>query len=326
MRLLITAVVGGAPYDVAADAEDDATVGDLAAALGRAFPGSAGTPAGPPVLRVVSDGPPPAGPPPSLFVGHAGVPASEKLATSALRHGVRGRCRCARAGPAGRARWAVRGPGHERGGCRPGDPAGPRPLHGGDGSRVRRRRGRPRAAGAVRTARRLRRRLRAGRAGAGAGRRHPARPDAQPPPGGADRPGHPHPRAHPQGPGARRVRPLRRHPDRRPRRRRAGAAPGAHPRRGRHGLGAGPDPGRGNRPARPRAHRCPRCLHVGQPNGRDAGLQPAASAAAAVTAHQLHPAQRAEEARQGAGAAADDHRADRHGRRRCSPTPGTRSR
>ena len=178
---------------------------------------------------------------------------------------------------------------------------------------MRRRRGRPRAPGAVRTARRLRRRLRAGRAGAGAGRRHPARSDAQPPPGGADRPGHPHPRAHPQGPGARRVRPLRRHPDRRPRRRRAGAAPGTHPRRGRHGLGAGPDPGRRNRPARPRAHRCPRCLHVGQPNGCDAGLQPAASAAAAVTAHQLHPAQRTEEARQGAGAAADDHRADRHG-------------
>ena len=87
MRLLITAVVGGAPYDVAADAEDDATVGDLASALGRAFPGSAGTPDGPPVLRVVSDGPQPAGAPPSLFVGHAGLPASEKLATSALRHG-----------------------------------------------------------------------------------------------------------------------------------------------------------------------------------------------------------------------------------------------
>jgi S-DNA-T family DNA segregation ATPase FtsK/SpoIIIE len=88
VRLLITAVVGGAPHDLAADVEDDATVGDLAAALGTAFPGTAAAPDGSPVLRVVGDAAPAGSPAPSLYVGRSCLPPSEKLATSLLRHSV----------------------------------------------------------------------------------------------------------------------------------------------------------------------------------------------------------------------------------------------
>src|SRR3954447_3631719 len=55
VRLLITAVVGGSPVDLAVDAEDDARVGDLAGVLADAFPRAAREPvsSGPPELRVV---------------------------------------------------------------------------------------------------------------------------------------------------------------------------------------------------------------------------------------------------------------------------------
>jgi S-DNA-T family DNA segregation ATPase FtsK/SpoIIIE len=90
MRLLITAVVGGNPVDLAVDAEDDARVGDLAAVLADAFPNVAREPAtsGPPELRVVGDRDPRPGPAPPLYVGDRALVPTEPLSSSDVRHGV----------------------------------------------------------------------------------------------------------------------------------------------------------------------------------------------------------------------------------------------
>jgi S-DNA-T family DNA segregation ATPase FtsK/SpoIIIE len=89
MRLLITAVVGGHPVDLAVDAEDSARVGDLASVLAEAFPAPTLAPAAgsPPQLRVVG-GEVPAGPAPTLYVGDHALAPDEPLASSAVRHGV----------------------------------------------------------------------------------------------------------------------------------------------------------------------------------------------------------------------------------------------
>lgn len=90
MRLLITAIVGGNPVDLAVDAEDDARVGDLAGVLAEAFPTATLQPAssGPPQLRVVGGSTPASGPAPTLYVGDRALSAAEPLATSQVRHGV----------------------------------------------------------------------------------------------------------------------------------------------------------------------------------------------------------------------------------------------
>ena len=90
MRLLITAVVGGNPVDLAIDAEDGARVSDLAAVLAQAFPTTALQPAasGPPQLRVVgADRQPDAGAP-VLHLPDGPLPPDQPLAQSAIRHGV----------------------------------------------------------------------------------------------------------------------------------------------------------------------------------------------------------------------------------------------
>lgn len=89
MRLLLTAIVGGNPVDLAVDAEDDARVGDLASVLADAFPHAAPQPAasGPPQLRVVG-GDLPRGPAPTLYLGEHALVATEPLAASEVRHGV----------------------------------------------------------------------------------------------------------------------------------------------------------------------------------------------------------------------------------------------
>ncbi|MGY2876652.1 DNA segregation ATPase FtsK/SpoIIIE, S-DNA-T family [Marmoricola sp. URHA0025 HA25] len=90
MRLLITAVVGGSPVDLAVDAEDDARVGDLAGVLADAFPGAARQPvsSGPPELRVVGSDARRSGPAPALYVGDRPLDATQPLASSEVRHGV----------------------------------------------------------------------------------------------------------------------------------------------------------------------------------------------------------------------------------------------
>jgi S-DNA-T family DNA segregation ATPase FtsK/SpoIIIE len=90
MRLLITAVVGGNPVDLAIDAEDDARVGDLAAALAEAFPTAGLQPAAPgaPQLRVVGGDRPTDGPVPQVHLPGGPLPPDQPLATSGIRHGV----------------------------------------------------------------------------------------------------------------------------------------------------------------------------------------------------------------------------------------------
>ena len=90
MRLLITAIVGGTPVDLAVDAADDARVADLATVLAEAFPTATLQPAasGPPQLRVVGGGDRPAGPVPTLYLGEHALVAAEPLASSEVRHGV----------------------------------------------------------------------------------------------------------------------------------------------------------------------------------------------------------------------------------------------
>jgi len=90
VRLLITAVVGGTPIDLAVDAEDDALVGDLAGVLAEAFPhvARAGATSGPPALHVVGRADVPSGPAPVLYLGDRPLPAAEPLASSEIRHGV----------------------------------------------------------------------------------------------------------------------------------------------------------------------------------------------------------------------------------------------
>ncbi|MDH2413243.1 FtsK/SpoIIIE domain-containing protein [Nocardioides sp. CER19] len=88
MRLLITAVAGGRPVDLAVEAEDDARVADLATVIGRAL-GDALVPApagGPPTLRVVGSTPVDA-PAPPLYLGARLLDPAEPLASSAVRHG-----------------------------------------------------------------------------------------------------------------------------------------------------------------------------------------------------------------------------------------------
>ncbi|HET6166184.1 MAG TPA: FtsK/SpoIIIE domain-containing protein [Marmoricola sp.] len=89
MRLLITAIVGDDPVDLAVDAEDDARVGDLAAVLGQAFHTTdlQTVGSGPPLLRVVG-GDRPAGSAPTLYLGERPLVAAEPLAASEVRHGV----------------------------------------------------------------------------------------------------------------------------------------------------------------------------------------------------------------------------------------------
>jgi S-DNA-T family DNA segregation ATPase FtsK/SpoIIIE len=90
MRLLITAVVGDVPVDLAVDAEDDARVADLASVLAEAFPTTTLQPAqsGPPRLRVVGNGDGPRGPSPALYVGVHALPPDELLVAGEVRHGV----------------------------------------------------------------------------------------------------------------------------------------------------------------------------------------------------------------------------------------------
>jgi DNA segregation ATPase FtsK/SpoIIIE, S-DNA-T family len=90
MRLLITAVVGDNPVDLAVDAEDDARVGDLAGVLAEAFPTTSlhAVGSGPPQLRVVGASDGAAGPAPVLHVGDRALDPAEPLAASAVRHGV----------------------------------------------------------------------------------------------------------------------------------------------------------------------------------------------------------------------------------------------
>ncbi len=82
MRLLLTAVVGGRPQDLAIDAEDDATVGDLATALAERLPADALRPTGPAHEHL----PPP---PPQLTVvrGSAPDPATAAGQDPAARDG-----------------------------------------------------------------------------------------------------------------------------------------------------------------------------------------------------------------------------------------------
>lgn len=88
MRLLITAVVGGNPVDLAIDAEDDARIGDLATTLAQAFPTAALQTAGPPQLRVVGADRPADSPVPTLHLPDGPLPPDQPLAASAIRHGV----------------------------------------------------------------------------------------------------------------------------------------------------------------------------------------------------------------------------------------------
>ncbi len=99
MRLLLTAVVGNQPHDIAVDADDDASVGDLAAALATAFPTSAAPVAGErPALRVVAGGGDAAtqqrradGIPasvPALHLGSRALDGNEPLSMSLVRHGA----------------------------------------------------------------------------------------------------------------------------------------------------------------------------------------------------------------------------------------------
>jgi len=92
MRLLITAVIGGNPVDLAVDAEDDARVGDLATVLADAFPSAvtaaAGGADGPPRLRVVGGDQPHRGPAPVLYAGEQVLAPDERLAVSEVRHGI----------------------------------------------------------------------------------------------------------------------------------------------------------------------------------------------------------------------------------------------
>ena len=90
MRLLITALIGADPVDLAVDAEDDARVGDLAGALAGSFPGSQpqAVGSGPPRLRVVGSSAPASDPAPTLYVGRRALDPAQPLAASDVRHGV----------------------------------------------------------------------------------------------------------------------------------------------------------------------------------------------------------------------------------------------
>lgn len=99
MRLLITAVAGGRPLDLAVEAEDGARVADLATVIGEALgpaleatvgpalgavaPGAGG----PPTLRVVGSEPVRTAPPP-LYLGARLLDPAQPLAASPVRHGV----------------------------------------------------------------------------------------------------------------------------------------------------------------------------------------------------------------------------------------------
>jgi DNA segregation ATPase FtsK/SpoIIIE, S-DNA-T family len=89
VRLLITAVAGGRPVDLAVEAADDARVADLATVIGRALgdalvPVAAG---GPPTLRVVGSAPVET-PAPALYLGGRLLDPAEPLSSSAVRHGA----------------------------------------------------------------------------------------------------------------------------------------------------------------------------------------------------------------------------------------------
>ncbi|HEX2895516.1 MAG TPA: FtsK/SpoIIIE domain-containing protein [Marmoricola sp.] len=90
MRLLITAVVGGNPVDLAVDAEDGARVADLAAVLAEAFPTAALQTAvsGPPQLRVVGTDEPGDRTAPVLHLAEGPLRPDQPLAQSAIRHGA----------------------------------------------------------------------------------------------------------------------------------------------------------------------------------------------------------------------------------------------
>ena len=99
MRLLITAVLDGEPVDLAVDAEESATVGDLSSVIADAYPRARAAqlaalhPDGgrAPSLRVVGAGSSrpdvPALPPPPLFCGETALDPREPLTGSLIRHG-----------------------------------------------------------------------------------------------------------------------------------------------------------------------------------------------------------------------------------------------
>src|SRR5690606_37294848 len=107
-RLLITAVASthpgapATPHDLVVDTEDDASVGDLAQALGQRLRAAAPAPAAAPTLRLVGaeeraapDPDPegtaypgvPDGPAPELYLGGERLDPGQPLADSPVRHG-----------------------------------------------------------------------------------------------------------------------------------------------------------------------------------------------------------------------------------------------